>query len=148
VAEAMIKDCIEKPWSGEFSAKQNRKPVVRVRRILVRAEEVINVAIMTDSLVQELVNSGKAEAVAEEALVDQARNERADQEKHASAESRKESFQEVGADYVLTGTVESQLDQEGSKAVKYYKATFKLVDVTTQRIAWQNSKAVKKLVKK
>lgn len=148
VAEEMIKDSLQRPWADEFIAKQNRKPVVRVRRILIRAEEVINPTIMTDSIVQELVNSGKVRAVAEEALVDQARNERVDQEKQASAESRKQSFQELGADYVLTGTIESQLDQEGSKAVKFYKATFKLVDVTTQEIAWQRSKSVKKLVKR
>ncbi|MCK6491303.1 MAG: penicillin-binding protein activator LpoB [Planctomycetes bacterium] len=148
VAEEMIKDSLQRPWAADFTAKTSRKPVVRVRRVLIRAEEVINPAIITDSIVQELVNSGRVRAVAEEALIDQARNERADQEKHASADSRKESFQELGADFVLTGTIESQLDQEGSKAVKYYKATFKLVDVTTQEIAWQRSKAVKKLVKK
>lgn len=148
VAEEMIKDSLQRPWADEFIAKQNRKPVVRVRRILIRAEEVINPTIMTDGIIQELVNSGKVRAVAEESLVDQARNERIDQEKQASAETRKQSFQELGADYVLTGTIESQLDQEGKQAVKFYKATFKLVDVTTQEIAWQRSKSVKKLVKR
>ena len=149
VAEEMVKDCLTRPWADEFNKKHGKIPVVKVRRITVRTQgEVINTAIITDDLISELINSGKAKAVASDAESDQARTERSEQEKHASNDTRKENFQETGSDYILVGSIESQDDQEGNKALKFYKATFRLVDVTTQDIVWQRSKPVKKLVKR
>jgi len=149
VAEEMVKDCLTRPWADNFQQKHNKLPVVKVRRITVRTQgEVINTAIITDDLIAELINSGKATAVASDAESDQARAERGEQEKFSSEATRKENFQETGSDYILAGSIESQDDQEGGKAVKFYKATFRLLDVTTQQIVWQHSKPIKKLVKR
>jgi uncharacterized protein (TIGR02722 family) len=148
-AEEMVKDSLTRPWADDFLKKRGQIPVVKVRRITVRTQgEVINTAIITDKLISELINSGKATAVASDAESDQARAERGEQEKHASAETRKENFQETGSDFILVGSIESQDDQEGSKAVKAYAATFRLIDVTTQKITWQHTKDLKKLVKR
>ncbi len=148
-AEAMIADSLKRPWADDFRTKKTRNPTVKVGRVVVRTDgDVINTEIFTNDLVREFINSGKVDVVASTNDTDQTRAERADQDKNASEATRKESFQEQGSDFLLTGSIGVQNDQEGSEKVKFYSVDLKLTDVQSQRQVWIGNKKIKKIVKR
>jgi PBP1b-binding outer membrane lipoprotein LpoB len=136
-AENLIADCTMRPWADVFKATNNRLPVVKVGRIkVVTNGDVINTEIFTNDLIRALVNSGKAEAVASNSENDQAREERKQQDVNASEATRKESFQETGADFLILGQINVQDDQDGAKKQKFYSTDLKMTDIKTQKQVW------------
>ena len=135
-AAALIQQAIkaESAWADNFAKKNNRIPVVKIGKIIVRTDEPINTEIFTNDLIRAIVNSGKAEAVASSAESVQAREERKEQDVNASEATRKESFQETGADFLMIGTINTQNDQEAGKMQKFYSTDIKLSDIKTQKL--------------
>lgn len=149
VAEAMIADSLKRPWADDFRAKKSKTPTVKVGRVVVRTDgDVINTEIFTNDLIREYINSGKVDVVASNADTEQTRAERTDQDKNATEDTRKEAFQEQGADFLLTGTIGVQNDQEGGKSVKFYSVDLKLTDIQSQRQVWIGNKKIKKFVER
>lgn len=148
VAEAMVQDCLNHPWLAQYSARAGRRPDVIVGRILNRSAEHISTETFTKDLERALINSGRANfvATAEERLG--VREERLDQDIHASAESRKSPGMEAGADYMLIGSINSIVDREGREKVVYYQVNLELVDMTSNRKVWIGDKKIKKFVER
>lgn len=147
VADAMIADCLSRPWLENFTKTNNRKPVVKIGRIAVRTNgDVVNTQIFANDLVRALINSDKAEAVASNAENDQAREERKQQDVNASEATRKESFQETGADFLIIGEINVQDDQAGGVKQKFYATDLKMTDVKTQKQVWLGNKKISKVV--
>jgi PBP1b-binding outer membrane lipoprotein LpoB len=147
VADAMIADCVARPWLENFTKTNNRVPVVKIGRIAVRTNgDVVNTQIFANDLVTALINSGKAEAVASNAENDQAREERKQQDVNASEATRKESFQETGTDFLILGEINVQDDQTDGVRQKFYATTLKMTDVKTQRQVWIFTKKISKVV--
>lgn len=145
VAEALIADCLKSPWAENFKRTNNRLPVVKVSRVkVVTNGDVVNTQIFTDEVVSALINSGMAEAVASNADVDQAREERKQQDVNASEATRKESFQETGADFLIMGSINVQDDQAGNRQQKFYATKLQLTDIKTQKLVWQKTKDISK----
>jgi penicillin-binding protein activator len=145
VADALIADCLQRPWADDFKRTNNRAPVVKVGRVkVVTNGDVVNTEIFTDDLVTALINSGKAKAVASNAEVDQAREERKQQDVNASEATRKESFQETGADFLIIGTINVQDDQAGNQKQKFYATKLQLTHIKTQELVWQQTKKIAK----
>jgi hypothetical protein len=74
------------------------------------------------------------------------REERADQQEQASAETMKRFQQETGADFMLRGDITSIIDQDGGEKVKYYQVNLELINIETNQKAWVNNKRIKKVV--
>lgn len=145
VAEAMVDDCLKRPWADNFKTANNRLPVVKVGRIIVHSNgDVIDTEIFTNDLLRALVNSGKVKKVASNALNDQAREERKQQDVHASEATRKESFQETGADFILVGSIRVQDDQADGKKQKFYSIDLEMTDIKSQEQVWLGNKKIAK----
>ena len=148
-AQAMIADSLTNPWADNFRAKNNQDPTVKVGRVTMRTNgDVVNTDIFTNDLVRAFINSGKVAVVASNSETEQTRAERADQDKNASEATRKESFQEQGCDFLLTGTIGVQDDQDGGKKVKFYSVDLTLTDIQSQRKVWIGNKKIKKFVER
>lgn len=148
-ADAMIAKSMLSPWADNFIATHKKNPTVKVGRVVVRTDgDVINTEIFTNDLLRAFINSGKVDVVASNADAEQTRAERADQDKNASESTRKESFQEQGSDFLLTGTIGSQNDQEGDKSVKFYSVDLSLTDIQSQRKVWTDNKKIKKFIER
>ncbi|MCD8480320.1 MAG: penicillin-binding protein activator LpoB [Candidatus Cloacimonetes bacterium] len=74
------------------------------------------------------------------------REERAEQQYHASEESAKRMAQEVGADYMLQGSVKTMMDRVDRTQAKFYQVDMQLVNVETSETVWMGSKEIKKIV--
>jgi PBP1b-binding outer membrane lipoprotein LpoB len=148
-AQAMIADATSKPWADNFRAKKNKNPTVKVGRITVRTNgDIINTDIFTNDLLRAFINSDKVDVVGSSSATEQTRAERADQDKNASEATRKESFQEQGSDFLLTGSIGVQDDQDGGKKVKFYSVDLTLIDVQSQRQVWIGNKKIKKFIER
>jgi len=144
VAEEMISDCLAKPWSNEFAATNGRKPVVTVGRIRNNSSEHIDTETFTKDFERELINSGKVNFVASPEQRMDVRSERQDQIDWASAETRKRLREEIGADFILLGSVKSISDQEGGKQVMFYQTDLELVNVESNLKVWIGTNKIKK----
>ena len=146
VAEEMIKDVLSRPWVGEFKGEKKRTADVIVGTVKNRSSEHIPTVPFIKNLERELINSGRVNFVANKEERTEVREERADQQENASAESVKKFQQEAGADFMLRGDITTIIDQEGGDKVKYYQVNLELVNVETNRKAWIGEKKIKKFV--
>ncbi len=149
VAQEMIQDCLSRPWlEHASSAKGGKAPTVIVGTVHNQSHEHINTDTFIEDLQRELINSGKVEFVASKNERGDVRDERLDQDTNSSEETRKAHGQESGADYMLSGSINTIEDQEGGETVVLYQTNLKLVNMQTNQIAWNGEKKIKKDVKR
>ena len=149
VSEEMIKDALSRPWLRRFIREHNGNlPVVIVGTVRNRSFEHINVQTFVKDLERELNNSGDVEFVASSEERGEIRGERKDQATHSSRETAKADRREIGADFMLQGTINSIVDKVEGKAVIFYQVNLELIDIETHRKAWIGEKKIKKYVKR
>jgi len=148
VAEEMINDSVSRPWYANAQAALSHMPVVIVGTVGNQSSEHINTATFVEDLQRALINSGKVQFVASKQERGDVRDERLDQDVNSSDDTRKEHGQETGADFMLSGTINSIEDKEGGKAVVFYQVNLKLVNIKTNMIVWNGEKKIKKFVKR
>ncbi len=146
VAEEMISDVLSRPWLGDFKGEKKRPPDVIVGTVKNRSTEHIQTITFIKNLERELVNSGRVNFVVGKEERTEVREERADQQENASAESMKKFQQEAGADFMLQGDIATIVDQDRGEQVKYYQVNLELVNLENNRKAWIGEKKIKKLV--
>lgn len=148
-AEELVADCISRPWLAEASAGPSMEaPTVIVGSVRNLSSEHLNTGVLVEDLQRALINSGKVKFVAGKNERAEVREERLDQDTNASEETRKAHGQEIGADYMLSGSVSSLEDREGGKSVILYQVDMKLLNMKTNQIAWSGQKKIKKSVKR
>jgi penicillin-binding protein activator len=148
VAEAMVKEALANPWLGNFTKGKNREPVVIVGTVLNKSHEHINVQTFVSDLERELTNSQKVTFVAGKGEREEVRDERREQAVHAREDTQKAPGKEVGADYMLRGSIATILDeQDGAKAV-FYQIDLEMVDMENNVKAWFGQKKIKKVIER
>ena len=147
VADEMISDCLERPWLTDYRFKHGgQKPTVIVGRVKNRSHEHINVQTFVKDLERALINSGNVRFVASSEEREQIREERLDMATHSSDETMKGPGQEIGADYMLIGTINTIRDEVSGKAVMFYQTNLELVDLSNNVKVWIGDKKIKKLI--
>lgn len=148
VAEAMIEDCLSRPWLPEFRGRSGKKPDIIVGRVVNRSSEHINTRTFVKDLERSLINSGRANFVASAEEREGVREERLDMDINASEQSRKSPGMEAGADFMLIGSINSIVDRQGSERVVFYQVDMELIDMVNNRKVWIGNKKIKKHVKR
>ncbi|MBI3811574.1 MAG: penicillin-binding protein activator LpoB [Nitrospirae bacterium] len=149
VAEEMIKDVLSRPWLDKFGKQHSGKtPTVIVGTVMNRSTEHINVQTFTKDLERELTNDGRVQFVASKSERDEVREERQDQQSQSSQETAKGLGKEIGADYMLKGTINSILDESKGTKVVYYQVDLEFFDMEKNLKVWAGQKKIKKVVEK
>ena len=65
IAEAMVKDALERPWTQRFTQVMGRKPIVIIGNVLNRTHEPLNTQTFVKDLERTLMHSGQVQLVAE-----------------------------------------------------------------------------------
>ncbi|GJQ63405.1 MAG: penicillin-binding protein activator LpoB [Melioribacteraceae bacterium] len=146
VAEEMVDDALKRPWLTDFLQKESRKPVVVVGKIRNKSSEHIAVDVFANDIERELLNTGKVKFVAEKDQRDEIREERKDQNEFASKESFKKFYKELGADYYMSGTVNSVTDMAEGQRVIFYQVDMELINIETNEKVWLGNKKIKKFI--
>jgi uncharacterized protein (TIGR02722 family) len=148
VAESMVKEALEYPWLGNFSQSKHRQPVVIVGTVLNNSHEHINVQTFVTDLERELTNSQKVTFVAGKGEREEVRTERKEQAMYAREDTQKAPGKEIGADYMMKGTIATILDEaEGAKAM-FYQVDLQMVDLESNAKVWFGQKKIKKVIEK
>jgi TolB-like protein len=96
-----------------------------------------------------IFNSGVLDFIAGGAVRDALRTERLDQQSNASEATAARVGHEIGADFVLTGSVKAIVDQAGNRSVRTYFVTAELTSIETNARLWlgQNSEIKKTITR-
>lgn len=147
VSEAMINDMLNRPWFKNYTRKHDRQPAVIVGRIRNLSSEHINVTTFVSDIERAMINSGQVNFVASKHQRKEIRSERKDQDINASESTRKAMGQEMGADFMLKGSINTIIDMEGKTQLRYYQVDLTLISLADNRIVWLGQKKIKKLIK-
>jgi len=147
VSQEMIQDSLARPWLQEFRGRpgQNR-PAVIVGEVRNLSHEHINVNTFTLDLERALINSGKVDFVATKDERKGIRDERKDQDINARGDTRNAMGKELGADFMLTGTINTIVDPNGDEQLLFYQVNMTLISLADNRKVWVGQKDIKKLV--
>ncbi len=146
VANAMIKDCLSRPWAMNFKNEKGRTPVIKLYPMKNRSSEHINTKFFTKQVEMEILNSGLAKIVAASDETDEARAEREDQAENASDRTAKQNQQETGTDFLLNGWIVSQNDAVSGQEVRAYMVTMELTNAESQQKVWIKVHKLKKVI--
>lgn len=124
-------------------------PVVQVEEVRNKTSEHIDTKTITDTVRTALIKTGKVRFSNKE---DRATlNEEIDYQQQ-SGRVRKDTQRRrdgsIGADYVLTGDLISNIQEVGNKKLVFYKLTLNLTNLTTGLIEWSEEKPIRKRFKK
>src|SRR5678810_1109096 len=148
VAESMVKEALEYPWLNNFSQTNRRQPVVVVGTVINSSHEHINVQTFVTDLERELTNSQKVTFVAGKTEREEVRVERKEQAMYAREDTQKAPGKEMGADYMMKGTIATILDEaDGTKAM-FYQIDLQMVDLESNAKVWFGQKKIKKVIEK
>jgi hypothetical protein len=148
VSTAMIQEALNAPWVTQWIQKTGRKPTVIVGVIRNKTTEHIPVGTFVGDIERALVNSGEMSVVATAAERQDLRSERADQWQNATEETAKKMGRELGADFMLSGSLESITGRQEGQTVLYYQVDLTLLNIESNEKSWIGQHKIKKVVQR
>ena len=146
VADEIIGDCLNHPWINNHGISTGGKPSVIVGGIHNKSTEHIAVGTFISDIERAFINSGKVRTVASSSERSELREERADQAEFASLDTIKQMGREHGADYMMTGEINTIEDREGGDQVVFYQTDLTLTNIETNEKVWIGQKKIKKFI--
>jgi len=146
VAETLSESVLSSRWVDEFNRQEGRKPVVIVGMIKNTTHEHIQPETFIKDIEKEMIRTGLVRIVQHDEFREKLREERGNQQEFASPETQKQWGKELGADYMLFGTISSIVDTEGKRQVIFYQTDLELADLETNEIVWLDGEKIKKYI--
>jgi hypothetical protein len=147
-AEQLTDDILKAVWLTNFmQAKGGQKPVVICGFVDNKSHEHIEAETFVKDLEQAFIQTQKVRLVQAGKKREELRAERADQQTNSTVSSMKKFGMEVGADYILQGSINSIVDAHKKKKVVYYQVNLELTDMQTNEVVWIGDKKIAKYVK-
>tara|TARA_Y100001956_G_scaffold81189_1_gene98096 strand:- start:545 stop:1171 length:627 start_codon:yes stop_codon:yes gene_type:complete len=144
VAEAMVNDMLTFPWVSDHLKYHSSKPAIIIQSVRNKSHQHIAVDTFLNDLKRAILRTGQADFVANSSIRNEIREERKDQELNASIETQNEMGQELGADYALSGSINSFVDEQDGQRVTFYQVDLRLIDMTSNREVWNGQKKIQK----
>jgi uncharacterized protein (TIGR02722 family) len=148
VSEEMIDDMLQRPWVSDFQTANGKRPTVIVGEVRNLSHEHLNVNTFIADIERAMINSGRIDFVASSGDRKEVREERKDQDLNAREDTRKAMGQEIGADFMLKGQINTIIDQASKDQVRYYQVDLTLISMKDNRKVWLGQKKIKKFVKR
>ncbi len=148
VAEEMIQDVLSRGWLSKFNRAKGKAPTVIVGTVRNLSHEHINTRTFIADMERELINSGEVEFVASAKDREEIRSEVKDQDLNATEASRKSMGNEIGADFMLQGSINTIVDAVSGEQARFYQIDLTLIELGTNRKVWVGQKKIKKTVEK
>ena len=146
VADEMITSCMTSAKIEKVIAELGKTPTVVIGKVRNKSHEHISVETFIKDMERALLNSGAVDFVANSAERAELREEVMDQRGNATEETAKSLGMETGADWMLTGTINTIVDQEGGTSVIFYQVDLELTDLQSHKKLWMGDKKIKKFV--
>jgi penicillin-binding protein activator len=144
MADTIIKAMVSCP----YVANAPKPPVVIVERVANRTEEHIDTVSLTDKIRTSLIKSGKVRFVNKEergTLSDEYDYNAAG---NVSGPTAKQRGKQIGADYILSGNLMTNIQQVGNDKFIYYKLTVNLTNMEASTIDCTEEREIRKQFKR
>lgn len=128
-------------------AQATKPPIIMVTKLQNKTSEHIDTQSIMDMVRVELSQSGKVSFVDREARED-IDTEYEYQNSGKVGHNKSDPGQQIGADYILNGRMDSIVQEAGKDKTVYYKLTLNMTDLKTNLIIWTNQKQIRKTYKK
>ena len=148
VAEEMISSCLSSGKVKKLTEEMGRTPTVIINKVRNKSHEHISVETFIKDMERAIINDGSIDFVASGKEREALREEVMNQRGNATDETAKELGMETGADWMLTGSINTIVDQEGGKSVIFYQVDLELTDLQSHKKIWIGDKKIKKFVSK
>ena len=137
VAESMKTAITKHTWLTNFIIHHERKPVIQIGNTIVDClGEHINTAVFELEIRNALIDNSNIRVRAGLGDSLHTRTILKDQDLYASAESKQEMFNELGSDFILTGSILLQMDRAGRRKDKSYSIDMELREIQSQELVW------------
>jgi hypothetical protein len=148
VCDSLIRACLDSPRVARETGRLGRNPVFLVGPFRNESDEHIDTSIIADIMELMIFNSGTADFVAGGPVREALRGERQDQQVNASEATASRLVNETGADFLLTGSVKTIVDQSGATRTRTYYVTAELTNIETNVRLWMDqNNEIKKIIK-
>lgn len=148
VAQQMIEDMLSFPWLGRWERNHERMPRVIVQSVRNKSHEHIPVDTFINDLKRAMLRSERVQFVSGGAAREAVREERKEQDVYATEESRARMGAEEGADFALSGSIHSTVQQAEGTRVTFYQVDLNLIDLTSTEEVWYGQKKIRKVAEK
>jgi len=137
VCDALVRDCLSSALVNQaIEAISGRKPTVIVSKFKNESSEHIDTTIISNIMETVIFNSGKLDFVTGGSTRDAVRAERQEQQSFASEQTAAALGKEIGADFIMTGTVRTIIDRADNKTIRTYFVTAELTNIETNARIW------------
>ncbi len=146
-ADDLTQQFLSEKWIPQFEQQHEmKKASVVIGLIKNKSHEHIDAETFIKDIEKAIINNGSVRLVQAGDKREELRRERADQQDYASKESVKKWGQELGADFILQGTINSIVDSYNKQEVVYYQIDLELTNLESNEIVWIGDKKIKKLI--
>ncbi|MFO7830015.1 MAG: penicillin-binding protein activator LpoB [Bacteroidales bacterium] len=147
VADDMIKQLLHDRWINYYNSQNpNKRPILIVGLIRNKSHEHIDASTFIKDIERAIIQDGSARLVQAGSKREDLRQERVDQQNFASSETAKNWGLELGADYMLQGTISSIVDAYKKEKIVFYQINLELSHLETNEIVWIGEKKIKKYI--
>ncbi len=143
-----VADLVKSMGSAKVIATAKTEPVVMVTGLQNKTSEHIDTQSIMDMLRVELMKSGSVSFIDKEAREDVAAEYQYQNSGMVSGTTKKGPGDQVGADFIINGRLDSIVQEVGKEKTVYYKLTLNLTNLKTNVIAWSDYKQIRKTFKK
>ena len=146
-AESMITQVLSEAWLPEYQKEnEGKRPILIVGIVSNKTSEHISAETFIKDLERAFLTDRRVRLVQAGDKREQLRGERADQQDYASPETTKKWGKELGADFILQGSINSTVDSFNKDKVVNYKINLELTNLETNEIVWIGDKEIKKVI--
>ncbi len=147
VATELTQQVMGERWLPQFENDNNgQRPVVVVGLIKNKSHEHISTETFIKDIERAIIQNGSVRLVQAGEKREELRGERADQQEFASPQTAKKWGKELGADFIMQGSVNSIVDSYRNKKVVTYQINLELTNLETNEIVWIGDKKIKKYI--
>lgn len=146
--QVVVKSMVQSMTASPVIANAKQMPIVMVTTLQNKTSEHIDTQSIMDMVRVELTNSGKVAFIDKEARGDISNEYDYQNSGMVSNETKKGPGQQIGADYIVNGRLDSIVQEVGKDKSVYYKLTLNLTNLKTSLISWTNHKEIRKTFKK
>ena len=146
VTEEMIGDVLTSAWLPRYTKANDKRPVVVVGLVENKSHEHINSETFIKDIEKAIIRDGNIRLVVAGEKRNELRKERAEQQDYVSPETTKKWGKELGADFILQGTINSIVDAYKKQKVVTYQIDLQLTNIETNEVVWMGDKKIKKQI--
>lgn len=147
-AQDITNQILNDRWIRDFNNDNaGERPKVIVGLMKNKSHEHIDAETFVKDIEKAFIRTGSVRLIQGGEKREELRYERQDQQDYSSPATMKKWGRELGADFMLHGTINSIVDTYNKQKVLYYQIDLELTNLETNEVVWIGDEKIKKYVK-